>query len=227
MSEMKKTTDEGQLFELTREAAKGLKTEGDLAALMRTLNKVTVEAALNAELSEHLGYDKHSVDGNGTGNSRNGYGRKRLHTEAGPVEIETPRDRAGSFEPQLVRKGQRRVTALDDKVLALYARGMTTREIVAAFRDLYDAEVSASLVSKVTESVMEEVTGWQSRPLDGVYPVLYLDGLVVKIRQDKQVVNKTIYIALGVKLDGHKELLGLWAAADGGGEVLAGGADGA
>jgi putative transposase len=212
MSEIEKPVDQAKLLELAREAGKGVKTQEDLAALLRDLSKATVEAALNAELTEHLGYDKHASEGEGSGNSRNGFGRKRLQTEAGPVEIATPRDRSGTFEPQLVKKGQRRVSVLDERILSLYARGMTTREIVGALKELYDAEVSPSLISKVTDAVLEEVTAWQARPLDTVYPIVYLDGLVVKVRQDKQVLNKTIYMALGVNLDGHKELLGLWIA---------------
>ncbi|MBN1009233.1 IS256 family transposase, partial [Amphritea pacifica] len=125
-------------------------------------------------------------------------------------EIDAPRDRDGSFEPKLVKKQQTRFTSMDDKILSLYAKGMTTREIVATFKEIYDADVSASLISKVTDAVLEQVVEWQSRPLDEVYPIVYLDCIVVKIRQDKQVINKAVYLALGVNLEGHKELLGLW-----------------
>lgn len=197
-----------ELEAFAREAAKSLKTEKDLNEFSQMLTKVTVEAALNAELDEHLGYDRHRASDNG--NSRNGYTRKTLKTEDGQFELSTPRDRQGSFEPQLVKKGQTRFTSMDDKILSLYAKGMTTREIVATFKEMYDADISPTLISKVTEAVIEQVVEWQSRPLDPVYPIVYLDCIVVKIRQDKQVINKAIYLALGVNLEGHKELLGMW-----------------
>lgn len=197
-----------ELEAFARKAAKGLKTEKDLNEFSQMLTKITVEAALSAELDEHLGYDRHASSS--SDNSRNGYASKTLKTEDGQFEINTPRDRAGSFEPQLVKKNQTRFTSMDDKILSLYAKGMTTREIVATFKEMYDADVSASLISKVTDSVVEQVVEWQSRPLDAVYPIVYLDCIVVKIRQDKQVVNKAIYLALGVNMEGHKELLGLW-----------------
>ena len=191
-----------------KEAAKTLKTEKDLSDFSRMLKKVTVEAALNAELDDHLGYEKHQPNTNS--NSRNGYSSKTLQTDDGAVDIDVPRDRDSSFEPQLVKKQQTRLTGMDDKILYLYAKGMSTREISATFRELYDAEVSASLISKVTDAMIDEVVQWQSRPLDAIYPIVYLDCLVVKIRQDKQVINKSIYLALGVNLEGHKELLGMW-----------------
>jgi len=197
-----------QLEAFAREAAKTIKTEGDLNDFRRMLTKVTVETALNAELDDHLGYSKHQPSD--ADNSRNGYTSKLLKTEDGQLEISTPRDRDGSFEPKLVKKQQTRFTSMDDKILSLYAKGMTTRDIVATFKEMYDADVSASLISKVTDSVLERVVEWQSRPLEAIYPIVYLDCIVVKIRQDKQVINKAVYLALGVNLDGHKELLGMW-----------------
>ena len=197
-----------QLEAFAREAAKTLKTEKDLSDFSQMLTKITIEAALNAELDDHLGYEKHVQSDNP--NSRNGYSTKTLKTEDGQFEIDTPRDRDGSFEPQLVKKQQTRFTSMDDKIFSLYAKGMTTREIAATFKEMYGVDVSASLISKVTDNVLEKVTEWQSRPLDEVYPIVYLDCIVVKIRQDKQVINKAIYLALGVNLEGHKELLGLW-----------------
>lgn len=191
-----------------KEAAKGIKTEKDLDDFRKMLTKVTVEAALNAELDDHLGYEKHGQSD--SSNSRNGSGRKRLKTDAGQIDIDTPRDRDGSFDPQLVKKRQTRFTSMDDKILSLYAKGMTTREIVATLDEMYGAEVSPTLISRVTNSVIERVVEWQSRPLDPVYPIVYLDCIVVKIRQDKQVLNKAIYLALGVNMEGHKELLGMW-----------------
>lgn len=191
-----------------REAAKGIKTEQDLNDFRQMLTKVTVERALNAELDDHLGYDKHEVSR--TSNSRNGTTSKTLRTEDGQFELNTPRDREGSFEPKLVKKNQTRFTSMDDKILFLYAQGMTTREIVKTFKELYGADASPSLISKVTDSVIEEVVEWQSRELDPIYPIVYLDCIVLKIRQDKQVINKAIYLALGVNMEGHKELLGMW-----------------
>ena len=189
-------------------AAKNIKTEDDLNVFRQMLTKITVETALNAELEDHLGFGK--GEESDAGNNRNGYTSKTLQTEDGRFELDTPRDRAGSFEPQLVKKHQRRFTSMDDKILFLYAQGMTTREIVETFKEMYDADVSATLISKVTDAVLEQVVEWQSRPLDAVYPIVYLDCIVVKIRQDKKVINKAVYLALGVNMEGHKELLGLW-----------------
>ena len=197
-----------KLEAFAREAAKSLKTEKDLNDFSQMLTKITVEAALNAELDDHPGYEKHGPSD--ASNNRNGYSTKTLRTEDGQFQINTPRDREGSFEPQLVKKQQTRFTSMDDKILSLYAKGMTTREIVATFHEMYGAEVSASLISKVTDGVMEKIVEWQSRPLDAVYPIVYLDCIVVKIRQDKQVINKAVYLALGVNIEGHKELLGMW-----------------
>ena len=197
-----------ELQALAAQAAKSIKTEKDLCDFSAMLKKITVETALNAELDEHLGYDRHHPSDNS--NSRNGYSRKTLLTEDGSFDIAVPRDRDGSFEPQLVRKHQTRLTAMDDKIHCLYAKGMTTREIVAAFKEMYDADVSPTLISRVTNAVIEQVIEWQSRPLDAVYPIVYLDCIVIKVRQDKQVINKAVYLALGVNLEGHKELLGMW-----------------
>jgi putative transposase len=171
-----------------REAAKTLTTEKDFSDFRAMLTKVTVEAALNAELDDHLGYDKHAQSS--LENSRNGVTRKTLRTEDGQFELDTPRDRYGDFEPQLVKKHQTRFTSMDDKILFLNAQGMITREIVATFKEMYRADVSASLISKVTDAVIDEVIEWQSRPLDAVYPIVYLDCIVIKIRQDKHVINK-------------------------------------
>ena len=193
---------------LAREAARGIKTEKDLCDFSRMLKKITVETALNAELDEHLGYDRHDQSDNI--NSRNGYSGKTIITEDGQFEVAIPRDREGSFEPQLVKRHQTRLTMMDDKIHCLYAKGMSTREIVATFKEMYDADVSPSLISKVTNAVLEQVIEWQSRPLDAVYPIVYLDCIVVKVRQDRKVINKAIYLALGVNVEGQKDLLGMW-----------------
>lgn len=194
------------------ELAKSVKTESDLAALSKHLLKLTVERALNTELEDHLGYEKHAAEGKNSGNSRNGYTSKTLKGNFGKVSIDTPRDRNSSFEPQIVRKGQTRVTQFDEQILALYAKGMTTRDIADTFKEMYGAEVSHQLISKVTEAILDEVIAWQTRPLNDIYPIIYLDCMVIKCHQDKRVVNKSVYIALAINLDGHKELVGLWIA---------------
>jgi len=204
------TMERSKLQALATELAKDIKSEADLNALSRELLKLTVETALNAELTEHLGYEKQGDSKLAKGNARNGTTSKRLKSQHGDVEILTPRDRDGSFEPQLLRKHQTRLTQMDDQILTLYAKGLSTREIVEAFKEMYDADVSAALISKVTDRVLEQITAWQSRPLDTVYPIVYLDCIVIKIRDNLRVVNKSIYLALGVNMDGRKDLLGLW-----------------
>jgi transposase-like protein len=193
-----------------KEAAKNIKTPQDLTEFNQMLKKVMVEAALNAEMDEHLGYSKHEISD--SVNARNGYSSKTVKTEEGPFELDTPRDRDSSFEPKLIKKNQTRFTAMDDKILYLYAKGMTTREIVDAFSEWYGAEISPTLISRVTNAVIEQVTEWQSRPLDAVYPIVYLDCIVVKIRQDKRVINKSVFLALGINIEGQKELMGMWLA---------------
>lgn len=180
--------------------------------LLQQLTKALVERALQGELTHHLGYAKHATEGKNTGNSRNGTSPKTLKGKRGQVQIEVPRDRTGEFEPQLVKKGQTRFDGLDDKIISLYARGMTTREIQGHLEEVYGVEVSPSLISTVTDAVLEEVRAWQNRPLDTVYPILYLDALQVKVRTQGRVVNKAIYLAFGVTLDGLKDVLGMWAA---------------
>ncbi|HEY4354168.1 MAG TPA: IS256 family transposase, partial [Acidobacteriaceae bacterium] len=182
--------------------------------LLKQLTKAILERDLSAELTTHLGYEKHEASGRNSGNSRNGTSRKQLKGEFGTVEIEVPRDRASSFEPQLLPKGQTRWHGFDHKILSLYARGMTTREIQGHLEDIYQVEVSPTLISNVTEAVLEEVRAWQSRPLDEVYAIVYLDALVVKMRVDGRVENRAVYVAIGVNLEGCKEVLGLWTSAN-------------
>ena len=182
--------------------------------LLKQLTKALVERALAAELSTHLGYEKHAVEGRHSGNSRNGASSKRLKGEFGTVEIAVPRDRAGSFEPQLVPKGTTRFAGFDDKILSLYARGMTTREIQGHLEEMYQVEVSPTLISNVTDAVIEEVKAWQSRLLEPVYPIVYLDALVVKMRAEGRVENRAVYVAIGITMEGQKEVLGLWTSAN-------------
>lgn len=180
--------------------------------LLKQLTKAVIERCLETELDTHLGYPKHARQGNETGNKRNGQSKKTLKGEQGQIQIGVPRDRQGTFEPLLVKKGQTRLEGFDDKILALYARGMTTRDIQAQLQELYGVEVSPTLISNVTEAVMDEVRQWQTRPLEPVYPILYVDCLVVNVRENQRVINKALYLALAVNLDGHKELLGMWMA---------------
>ncbi len=182
--------------------------------LLQQLTKAVIERALQAELTTHLGYEKHSPEGHNSGNSRNGVSTKQLKGDFGEVEIAVPRDRQASFEPKLVAKGQTRFAGFDDNILSLYARGMTTREIQGHLEEMYQVEVSPTLISNVTEAVIEEVKAWQSRPLDAVYPVVYLDALVVKMRSDGRVENRAVYVAIGITLAGMKEVLGLWTSAN-------------
>jgi transposase-like protein len=203
-------SQEKRMKELAAELAKDVKTPEDLSAFSAEMKKIMVEAALGGEMVHHLGYGKHALDGYNTGNSRNGKTAKTLKGDHGEILIETPRDRNGTFEPAIVKKGQTRITAMDEQIICLYAKGMTTRDIVDTFREMYGAEVSAGLISQVTNSVMEQVSEWQERPLDAVYPIVYLDCIVLKVREDKRIIKKSIYLALGINLDGNKELLGMW-----------------
>jgi putative transposase len=178
--------------------------------ILKNLTKAILERALQGELTTHLGYEKHDLKGKNSGNSRNGYTDKTLKSEDGNLALKIPRDRNGDFAPQIIPKNQTRFEGFDDKIVSLYARGMTTRDIQAQLQDLYGVEVSPTLISNITNEVIEEVKAWQCRPLDKLYPILYLDALVIKVREDKRVINKAFYLALGVNLDGQKELLGIW-----------------
>lgn len=184
----------------------------DEGGLMGVLQKRLIETAMGAEMDNHLGYSKHSPEGIGTGNSRNGNGKKTVLLPNDQIEIATPRDRNGSFEPRLIEKGQKRFEGFDEQIISLYGRGMSVRDIRAWLEETYDVEVSAGLISTVTDAAIDDVRAWQSRPLDRVYPIVFFDCLVVKSREDGRVRNKSVYLALGVNMDGHKELLGLWIA---------------
>jgi putative transposase len=177
--------------------------------LLSQVTKAVLERALAEEMTGHLGYEKHDPAGRGSGNSRNGTTGKTVLTDAGAVDLAVPRDRNGTFEPQIVRKGQTRLEGFNDRIIALYARGMTTRDIRAHLREMYDVEVSPDLISRVTDGVLEELQEWQSRPLDAVYPVIFIDALMVKIR-DGVVTNRPVYLAIGIDCDGRKQVLGLW-----------------
>lgn len=202
--------DEKKLKALAVEFAKGIKTEADLNQFTRMLTKLTVETALNTELTEHLGHEKNAPKL--SSNNRNGYSSKTLLTDDGEFELNTPSDREGSFESQLIKKNQTRITQMDSQILSLYAKGMTTREIVATFKEMYDADVSPTLISKVIYAVKVLVQEWQNRPLESLYPIVYLDCIAVKVRHDGSVINKSVFLALAINTEGHKELLGMWMA---------------
>ncbi len=199
--------------ELLDELLAGYEKPEDLLGeegLFKRLKKALLERALGAELSAHLGYEKGDPEGRGTGNNRNGYSDKTVLTEDGAIDIAVPRDRNGSFEPVIVPKGARRLEGFDDRIVSLYARGMTVREIQGHLQELYGVEVSPDLISRVTDAVLEEVREWQSRPLDSIYPVVFFDALRVKIRDEGLVRNKAVYVALAITAEGDKEVLGLW-----------------
>lgn len=180
--------------------------------LVKELTKALVERMLAGEMNHHLGYEKHDVDGYGSGNSRNGKSQKTLKGEAGEMRIEVPRDRNGTFEPKLIEKHQTRFEGFDAKILSMYALGMTVRDIPSHLHEMYGVDVSAGLISDVTDSIQEEVKAWQDRPLEALYPIVYLDALMVKMRQDGKVDNRAVYTAIGINLEGEKSVLGLWVS---------------
>ncbi len=203
-----------ELDKMLDELIRGKKPEEILGegGVLRQLTKRLVERALEGEMTHHLGYKKHSVAGYRSGNSRNGKTKKRVTTESGDLDIRVPRDRESSFEPVIVEKSQRRLRGFDDKVIALYARGLSTRDIKGHLEDMYGVEVSPALITAVTDTVMNDVTEWQSRPLDPTYPVVYLDAIHVKLRVDGRVESRAVYLALAISCEGKKDLLGLWVS---------------
>ncbi len=178
--------------------------------LLKQLTKAILERALESELTHELGYEKHTRQDKPNGNSRNGTSRKILKTDHGDIELSVPRDRVGEFDPQIVKKGQRRFTGFDDKILSMYARGMTTRDIQGHLEEIYGIEVSPELISTVTDGILSEVKEWQSRPLNELYPIVFFDAIRMKIRDEGRVMNKAAYLAIGVGMDGLKDVLGIW-----------------
>jgi len=200
---------------LVDELLKGYQKPEDIIGengLLKQLTKALLERAMSAELTDHLGYEKHDPSGKNSGNSRNGSSKKQLKGDFGTLPLEVPRDRNSTFEPKIIAKGQTRFTGFDDRILSMYARGMTVREIQSHLEELYKVEVSPGLISSVTEAVIDEAREWQNRPLDEIYPIVYLDALQLKIRDSGQVKNKAIYLVIGINLEGRKEVLGLWVA---------------
>lgn len=201
--------------ELLDELLKNYKKPEDMLGengILKQLTKALLERALQGEMNHHLGYAKNDSEGDNTGNSRNGKSKKTLKGDLGVMPLEVPRDRNGTFEPQIVQKGQTRFDGFDDKIMSLYSRGMTTREIQGHLNDMYGVDVSPDLISHVTDAVLEEVREWQNRPLDPLYPILYLDAIRVKCRDDGHVQNKAVYLAIGVTMDGQKDVLGMWVS---------------
>jgi putative transposase len=199
--------------ELLEQLLKGAKKPEDIfgpEGLLHRLKGALMQRMLEAEMTEHLGFEANEAEGRGSGNSRNGHTGKTVHTETGPVAIRVPRDRNGTFEPKLVPKHRRRLEGFDDKVLALYARGLSTRDIQEHLRELYGTDVAPDLISRVTESVLDEAKAWQQRPLEPVYPIVYLDALFVSIRDGGTVTKKAVYLALGMTPDGSRDVLGIW-----------------
>jgi transposase-like protein len=191
----------------------GCKPE-DIQGLLRQFTKTVLERAMQTEMTHHLGHEKHDPAGYNSGNSRNGVTHKTLRGDFGEIELETPRDRQGEFSPQIVQKNQTRWTGFDEKILSLYARGITTRDIQAHLEEMYQVEVSPSLISEVTDGVMEQARAWQTRPLEPFYRIVFLDALYVKMRHEGRVENRAVYVAIGINLEGRKDVLGLWTSAN-------------
>jgi len=211
----KQTPEEKRKNELIDELIKGYNGPESFwggSGLFANLKKRIVERTLDVEMDDHLGYSKHDPNGNNSGNSRNGRGKKTVILGDDEVQLTPPRDRNSSFQPQLIPKGKKYFKGFDDRIIAMYARGMSVRDIQGHLLEMYQVDVSEGLISQATESVMEEVRAWQSRPLDEIYPIIFLDCIVVKCRQDGKVSNVSVYLALGVNMDGQKELLGIWIA---------------
>jgi putative transposase len=198
--------------ELSRLLAAECATTQDIATLLKKLFAGTIEQMLEEEMAEHLGYAKNNVEGNNSGNSRNGYNKKTIKSEWGESEISVPRDRNGEFEPRVIEKRQTRTDEIERRILSMYAKGMSVRDIEDQLRDIYGAEVSASLISNITDKILPQVTEWQSRPLEEIYPVVFFDGVWFKVRKDAKVVKICVYTVLGVTIEGRKEILGIWSS---------------
>lgn len=196
--------------ELVSLLAKQCKNMKDVQSLLKSLFKGTIEEMLEAEMEEHLGYEKHSAAGDDTGNSRNGYNKKTVQTELGETELRVPRDRNGEFNPQVIGKYQTKTDDLENRIIAMYAKGMSNRDIEDHLRDIYGVEASASLISRITDKIMPAVMEWQTRPLDSVYPIVFLDGIIFKVRKDSKIINKCVYSVLGINMEGRKDILGIW-----------------
>ena len=199
-----------QEMELIRLLMADCESTGDIQSKLKRLFSGAIEQMLEAEMEEHLGYEKHSADGNNSGNSRNGYNRKTITSDYGESEIAVPRDRNGEFEPQLIKNRQIRTDEIEHKIIAMYGKGMSQRDIEDTIREIYGCDIPQTLISKITDKILPEVNEWQNRPLDTVYPIIYFDGIVFKSRKDNAIINKCVYTVLGVGTDGQKDILGTW-----------------
>ena len=197
-------------YEEYQEKISKLKTMSDVTNFAKELIAPTLQSMLESELTQHLGYEKHASSGRGSGNSRNGYSKKKLKTSFGPADLDVPRDREGSYDPLAVKKYETIESDVEEKIIAMYAKGMTTRDIHTYMQDIYGIEVSAGMISTITDKVMPLITEWQNRPLSELYPILYLDGIHSKVREDGRIVNRCAYTVLGINSEGMKELLGIW-----------------
>lgn len=195
---------------LAKELAKDCRSIEDVQESLKNLFKDTLQEIFEAEMDEHLGYEKHSPTGDHSGNSRNGYNKKTVKTKFGESRVDIPRDRNADFEPQIIKRHERTSNELEDKIIAMYARGMTTRDIESHMQDIYGISVSATMVSRVTDRILPMISEWQSRPLDRVYPIVFLDAIHFKVREENQIINKAAYSVLGINMEGHKEVLGIW-----------------
>ena len=195
---------------LAKELAKGCRTVEDIQEKLKNLFKDTLQEIFEAEMDEHLGYPKHDPADNNTGNSRNGYSKKKTKTRYGKTEIAVPRDRNAEFEPQIIKKYETTANHLEDQIIAMYAKGLSTRDIENHMQDIYGVDVSPATVSKITDKILPLITEWQSRPLERVYPIVFLDAIHFKVRQDNRIINKAAYSVLGINTAGHKDILGIW-----------------
>jgi putative transposase len=203
--------DDKLLDELLKDYKKPEDLVGE-TGLLKRLTKRLVERAMSAEMSQHLGYEKHSPEGKNKGNSRNGYSPKTIRTDNGEIEIQQPRDRDGEFEPQIIKKHQKSFNGFDDKIMSMYSLGMTTRDIQSHIKEIYGVEISPDFISNITDQVIDDIKEWQNRPLEKIYPILFLDAIRVKSRENGQVLNKAIYLVIGINVEGMKDVLGMWIA---------------
>ena len=193
-----------------KELAKECRTVEDVHDMLKNLFKDTLQGIFEAEMEDHLGYEKNSVEGNNTGNSRNGYSKKTIKTKFGETELEIPRDRNGNFDPKIVKKYETTSNQIEDQIIAMYAKGMSVRDIEDHMKDIYGIEVSPAMVSKITDKILPMISEWHCRALDRVYPIVYLDAIHFKVRQDSRIINKAAYSVMGINMAGLKEVLGIW-----------------
>ncbi len=209
MSKTRNTLSEKEM-ELVSLLMKDCQNTGDIQSKLKRLFAGTIEKMLEAEMDEHLGYEKHDIKGNNTGNSRNGYNHKTIISNYGESEIVVPRDRNGEFEPKVLEKRQTRTNEIEQKIMAMYSKGMSQRDIEDHLREIYGAEISQTLISKITDKILPEINEWQNRPLGAIYPIVYFDGIMFKSRKDNQIINKCVYTVLGIDMEGQKDILGIW-----------------